>query len=83
MPAWLMWGDLANAGMLAEAAVLLAVVKLMVLVFSFVTKAMKAGETGTPKLVAVFLIVSAQAEQAGATKSSSCLLKGWGYSESL
>ena len=68
--------------MLAEAPVLLAVVKLMVLVLRFVTKAVKAGGAGAPNPVAVFLIVSAQAEQAGA-KSSCCLLKGWGYSESI
>lgn len=56
---------MAKPGTLAEAPVLLAVVKLMVLVFSFVTKAVKATGTGTPKPVAFFLIVSAQAEQAG------------------
>lgn len=54
---------------------LLEVVKLMGLLLSFVTKTVKAGETGALKPVAVFLITSAQAEDAGA-KSSYCLLKG-------
>lgn len=47
----------------------------MGLVFNFVTKAAKAGGTDAAKSVAIFLIVSAQAEQAG-VKSSCCLLKG-------
>jgi len=56
--------------MLAAAPVLLAFVELMVLVFSFITKAVKAGETDGPKLVAIFLIVSTQAEKADASPSA-------------
>lgn len=43
---------------LAEAPALLAVEKLMVLVLSFITSAVKTGGTSTPKPAAVFLVMS-------------------------
>lgn len=49
MPAQQKLGDLAKLGALAEATMLLAVVKLMDFGLSFVTKAVKATETSHPQ----------------------------------